>query len=373
MKSTERALRVVIAPDSFKGSLDARAAADAIASGWGTLRPRDELVLLPQGDGGEGTLDALAASVPGAEWRTRHDLSGPDGTLRSGRWLKLPDDGAVVELAEVSGLPLMGHLDPAGATSTGLGQLIMAAIEDGAQRLVIGLGGSASTDGGAGALTAMGLRIFHRDGSEIIGDSLALRDVASVDVADLIRLPAGGVEVLTDTRAVLCGSAGSAHTFGRQKGADATMRRELDRALNEFALCIARSLPGADPDEPGSGAAGGVGFALSAWGAQMRSGAARIGDITGLTVAIPTADVVVTGEGSFDMTSATGKLVGHVLDLCSRADVRSVVIGGQLKVSPPDMGVSLTDLAGSSARAREEAVRFATLAGRTAAGLISEG
>lgn len=373
MKSTDRALRVVVAPDSFKGSLDARSAADAIATGWRSVRSGDELVQLPQADGGEGTLDAVAASVPGAEWRVRPDLVGPDGRSRSGRWLMLPNGTAVVELAEISGLPLMEHLDPIGATSAGLGQLIVAAIEDGAKRLVIGLGGSASTDGGAGALRAMGARITDCDGVEIEESSLALRDASDVDVAALIKTPAGGVEILTDTRAVLCGAGGAAHLFGRQKGADAHTREQLDQALERFAVCLARALPEADPDEPGSGAAGGVGFALSAWGGHLRSGAQRIGDITGLTAAIPHADVVVTGEGSFDITSATGKLVGHVLGLCAQDDARSVVIAGQLNASPPDLGVSLTDLAGSSARAQQEVLHFATLAGRAAAELITGG
>ncbi|MBU1588354.1 MAG: glycerate kinase, partial [Actinobacteria bacterium] len=148
---------VVIAPDSFKGSLSAREVAEAIAAGWRAVRPDDELVLVPQADGGEGTLDAVEASVPGAVRCSAGSVTGPDGRPTPGEWLQLPDGTAVVELAQPSGLPLMRELDALGATTRGLGQVIRAALEAGATSLVIGLGGSASTDAAAGALAELGL------------------------------------------------------------------------------------------------------------------------------------------------------------------------------------------------------------------------
>ena len=157
-------LRVVIAPDSFKGSLDAIGAAEAIAAGWAERRPHDELVLLPQADGGEGTLAAIAACYPKAQWREVANVAGPDGRPTIGWWLCLPDGIAVVELAQVNGLPMMATLAPDTASTYGLGQVIAAALDDGAKALVIGLGGSASTDGAAGALCALGARLLDRDG-----------------------------------------------------------------------------------------------------------------------------------------------------------------------------------------------------------------
>ncbi|HEY9497934.1 MAG TPA: glycerate kinase, partial [Terrimesophilobacter sp.] len=149
-------LSVIIAPDSFKGSATARDAAAAIGRGWAEVRPHDRLTLLPQADGGEGTLDAVAAAIPGAVLHEVGPVVGPDGRPTTGAWLELPGRVAVVELAQCSGLPLMKALDPLGATTRGLGQVIHHALDAGMTSLVIGLGGSASTDGGAGALAALG-------------------------------------------------------------------------------------------------------------------------------------------------------------------------------------------------------------------------
>jgi glycerate kinase len=236
-------MRVAVAPDSFKGSLTATEVAVALAAGWSTVRPADELVLLPQADGGEGTVDAVASCHDTGVWRELQGVRGPDGRPTTGRWLLLRDGTAVIELAQMSGLPLMDSPDPGGASTTGLGQVIAAALADGAKALLIGLGGSASTDGGAGALRALGAKLLDRDGREIPGGGAGLAALASIDVGSLIESPPGGVELLTDTTAVLCGPQGAAHVFGPQKGADPAERGRLDRALVTFAACLGNPLP----------------------------------------------------------------------------------------------------------------------------------
>ncbi|MDV6280139.1 glycerate kinase [Rhodococcus jostii] len=359
-------MRVVFAPDSFKGSINAIELADALAAGWAAVRPRDELVLLPQADGGEGTLDAIASCHPHVTWHSVSGVRGPDGRRTTGRWLRLDDGTAVVELAQMSGLPLMNALDAGGASTTGLGQVIAAALDAGAKSLLIGLGGSASTDGGAGALRALGARLLDRHGRDIGDGGAALSELDTIDVAGLRVLPPGGVELLSDTTAVLCGSHGAAHVFGPQKGADPQLRVLLDGALQRFADRLG-AVTAVRPDQPGAGAAGGTGFGLAAWGGRLVPGSARIADLTGLSDEFGRADVIVTGEGRFDETSLTGKLVGSVLARCADTNTRSVVVAGQLAATPPDASISLTALAGSAENAIAETERWARHAGTAAA------
>lgn len=359
--------RVVIAPDSFKGTVPAALAAAAIADGWRAERPDDELVELPQADGGEGTLDAIAAAVPGAQ---RHEtgVTGPDGGAVNAAWLRLPDGTAVVEFAQSSGLPLMRELDPLGATSYGLGEVIAAALADGARSLVIGLGGSATTDGAAGALQALGLALRDAEGAELGRGGAALAGLASVDRAALLAPPDGGVRLLSDVTNPLLGAHGAAAVFGPQKGADTGQIEELDRALAVWARVL-----GGDPDLPGAGAAGGAGFGfVSAWGARLVPGSAELARLSGLERVAPTADVLVTGEGRFDRTSLEGKVVGHALGLAGPA-TRVVVIAGRVDARPvltdgrAVASIDLTGLAGSSAGALSAAEHWLREAGTRAA------
>jgi glycerate kinase len=361
-------LRVVIAPDSFKGSLDATAVAAAIADGWATTRSQDELVLLPQADGGEGTLDAVA-SCRRAERRALAGVRGPDGHPTTGQWLRLDDGTAVVELAQMNGLPMMAAPDPCGASTFGLGQVIAAALDDGARALLVGLGGSASTDGGAGALRALGAQLRDGRGADIALGGAALARLASIDLTHLHPPPPGGVQLLTDTTAVLCGPAGAAHVFGPQKGADPTMCAELDAALGHFAACLSK-VAVCRPDQPGAGAAGGTGFGLAAWGATLVPGAARTAELTGLAAEFGCADVIVTGEGQFDRTSLTGKLVGSILHRCAGTSTRPVVIAGRFAATPPAASMSLTELAGSAEQALAHPARWAHAAGAAAAAAL---
>lgn len=336
-------MRVIIAPDSFKGSISARAAAAAIAEGWRSVRPGDEVVTLPQADGGEGTLDAIEAATPDAVRRSAGMVTGPDGRPVPGEWLELRDGTAVVELAQCSGIALMERLDPLGATTRGLGEVIAAALAGGAVELVIALGGSASTDGAAGALDAL----------------------------DLSRPPSRGVRLLTDVTAPLLGPAGAAAVFGPQKGATPEQVVELEERLVAFS-----ALFDADPATRGAGAAGGTAFGfLAAWNAQIEPGSAAIARLTGLEVRLAGADAFVTGEGSFDATSLTGKVVGHALDLAEENDLvaRTTVIAGRVATEPHARSgaavasISLVDLAGSTDAALADPTRWLIAAAARAA------
>lgn len=356
-------MRVVIAPDSFKGSLGAEDVAEAIAAGWLSEQPGDELTLLPQADGGEGTLDAIEASIPGAVRHSAGTVIGPDGRATPGEWLQLPDGTAVVELAQASGLPLMAAPDAARATTRGTGEVIRRALEAGASSLVLALGGSASTDGGAGALAALGLGLLDVRGRPIADGGAGLARLATVDRAGLVTPPPGGVTLLTDVTNPLLGPTGAARTFGPQKGASAAECAELDAALARWARLL-----GGDPDAPGAGAAGGTGYGFAAlWGARIEPGAPRIAQLTGLVAAVASADLVITGEGRFDAQSLAGKVVGHVLGLHPRV----AIIAGAIAAPTPGWSASLTELAGSAERAMAHPDRWLREVGALAARELS--
>jgi len=366
-------LTVAIAPDSFKGSLPATMVARAIAEGWRTARPADDIRLLPQADGGEGTLDAIEAAVPGAARRSAGAVTGPDGRPTPGEWLELPGSVAVVELAVSSGLPLMGGLDPARASTRGLGEVIRAAIDSGAASILIGLGGSASTDGAAGALSALGARFLDARGAEVPDGGMGLSALDRVDLTALIAPPPGGVTLLTDVDSPLLGPLGAAAAFGPQKGADAAQVRALDTALSRLALAL-----GGDPLARGAGAAGGAGYGFAAaWGATIEPGAAFLTRLSDLPAALAAADVVITGEGRFDASSLGGKLVGEVLALADTARVRAGVIAGQIATAAPARDgssvwmASLAALAGGAEESLAHPEFWLRVAGEAAARALS--
>jgi glycerate kinase len=378
-------MRVVVAPDSFKGSLDAASAASAIGSGWRAVHPGDEVLLLPQADGGEGTLSAITSAVPAARLMDVGPVTGPDGRPVEGHWLRLPDGTAVVELALSSGLPLMAAPDPLGASTRGLGEVIVAALDADATSLVIALGGSASTDAGTGALRALGLELFDAAGSPVPDGGGALARLARVDTTRLRAAPAGGVRLLSDVTAPLLGSSGAAAVFGPQKGASPEQVLTLDAALARFAEVVGSTSPGGASagsdnasfaesglqlDVPGSGAAGGTGYGfLVTWGAEIEAGSMAIATLTGLVAAAASADVVLTGEGRFDATSLSGKVVGNALSLATPPDARRGVIAGSFASAPP-AGVwtaSLVELAGSRDAAIDDPARWLYAAGIAAA------
>lgn len=363
-----RRCHVVIAPDSFKGSLPANAAAAALAIGWRRVRPGDVVRAYPQADGGEGTLEALASTDPQARWQEAGQVTGPDGRPVRGRWLRLGDGVAAAELAAVAGLPLMRRPDALGAGTHGLGEVVRAAAGAriaGGSPLFVGLGGSASTDGGAGLLTALGARLLDRVGRPLPAGGGALRCLARLDLAGLIR-PQGMV-VLLDVTAPLLGPFGAAAVFGPQKGAEPTAVAALEEGLRRWADVI-----GVDPQQPGMGAAGGTAYALVAvLGARVEPGAPWVARATGLTEAARTANVLISGEGRFDATSAQGKTVGHALRL--PGPTRRIVIAGSVEATSGDVETwSLTDLAGSPEAALADPAHWLTEAGARAAAAHAE-
>ena len=347
-------LRVVMAPDSLTGSATAVEAARALRRGWLRARPGDDVVVAPMADGGQGTLDVLAAAVPGAR-RVPVRVTGPDDRPVDAHWLLLPDGTGVVEVASTSGITLLDPLRPLTAHTRGFGQAIRAALDSGVPRLLLALGGSSSTDGGVGTLRELGARAARADGSPAGDGGGALEGITSLDLAGLLPLPAGGAVILGDVRAPLTGSAGAAAVYGPQKGATPADVRALDAGLAHLA-----GLLGVDPAAPGAGAAGGTAAGLVAWGAVVGSGSAGVADAIGLTGLVAGADVVVTGEGRFDAQSRTGKVASHVLDLARVHATAAILVAGA--VAAPTDGFaaarSLTDLAGSADAARADAVTW---------------
>jgi glycerate kinase len=355
-------MRVLFAPDSFKGSITAADAAAALAAGWRSARPGDELACLPLADGGEGTLDMLAAAVPAARWHPV-TVPGPAGQPAASAWLELPGQVAVIELARASWLTMLDPLDPLGAHTAGTGELISAALVHGARSVMLTVGGSASTDGGTGALAALGAVFRGGAGQPLPPGGGPLRELAAVDLAGLRPPPAGGVSVLTDVTAPLLGRHGAAAVFGPQKGAGPGQIETLEAGLARLA-----GLLGGDPQAPGSGAAGGTAYGFAAaWGARIVPGAAELGELAGLPAAVARAGLVVTGEGRFDQTSLTGKAAGSVLAAAAAAQVPAALVAGVIDAPLPagtGAGLALARLAGSAAAARQDPGRWLREAGR---------
>jgi glycerate 2-kinase len=327
-------VKVVIAPDGFGGTLTAREAGAAIAEGWTAARPQDELVVVPLSDGGEGLLDVVATAD---DRRVSTEVVGPLGHPVIAEWLLRPDGSAVIETARACGLALVPpeRRSPLLATTYGVGQLVDSARAAGAQHLVVGLGGSATVDGGAGALTGLGYRLRVADGSglKIGGDDLHRVDrIERGWAAD----PGGiGMELLADVTTPLLRAA---EVFGPQKGATPDEVVRLTRALAVWADVVERDLTGSTPlrDRPGTGAAGGLGFALAAaFAAAFVPGVARVADLVGFSTSLGDAEVIVTGEGRVDATTAHGKVAAWVAAEGAARDRRVLAVAGRLDPGGP--------------------------------------
>ncbi|HUG83656.1 MAG TPA: glycerate kinase [Euzebya sp.] len=324
-------MRVVISPDKFAGTLTAVQAATAIAEGWGAVRPQDELVITPLADGGEGTIAVVAHARADAVRRTV-EVADARGIATSADWLSLPDGTALVEAAQACGLSLLPPVDrdPLRTTTYGVGQLLRAVLDTGPARVVVGLGGSATVDGGAGMaahLTGHGLR--RADGNAVkVGGRWVAQILSVRAVIGVGHLPP--VVIASDVTNPLLGPDGAARVFGPQKGADADAVAELESALTSWAGVVERDLDGGPwRDLPGAGAAGGLGFALMAFlGGQVHSGARVIADMVGLDVA--GADVVITGEGSLDAQTLAGKGPAEVRRLGMEHGARTVAVAGRI-------------------------------------------
>jgi glycerate kinase len=339
-------MRVLVAPDSFGGTLTAVEAAEAIAAGWRDNAPADALDLAPMSDGGPGFVDVLASNLTGEV----HDVevADPFGRPVRARWL-LAEKTAYVESAQAVGIHLLAHdeLDPRRADTRGVGQLIAAAVEAGAETVVVGLGGTCTNDGGRGMYDAL-------------GGQVDARLVAATDVDN-----------------PLLGPNGASAVFGPQKGADRATVLDLDDKLRGWADEVEARLGHRGlRDLPGAGAAGGLGFALFALGADRRSGFEVVAKAVGLAGRVAEADLVVTGEGSFDAQSLRGKVPAGVARLAAEAGVPCVVIAGKVDVGRRDaaaagveeayavadtLGSPAVALAAGASGVRETAARVARL------------
>ncbi|MQU61770.1 glycerate kinase [Pseudomonas sp. FSL R10-1350] len=326
-------MKIVIAPDSFKDSLSAEKVADAIAAGFSDVLPDAQLITRPMADGGEGTVDAIVAAGNGQLRRNR--VQGPLGAAVEANWGWLPDRRtAIIEMAEASGLQLVARneRDACISSTFGTGELIKAALDAGAQRIILAIGGSATNDAGAGALQALGLGLFDAQDQPLAHGGLALANVTRIDLTGLDpRLNDVRFEIAADVNNPLCGEHGASAIFGPQKGASPEQVRLLDQALGHFADHCARILPKDVRDEPGSGAAGGLGFAAKAFfGAQFRAGVEVVAELVGLSEAVKGADLVITGEGRFDAQTLRGKTPFGVARIAQAHGVPVVVLAGTL-------------------------------------------
>ena len=326
-------MKIVIAPDSFKDSLSAEKVADAIAAGLADALPHAQLVTCPMADGGEGTVEAIVAAGNG-QLRRNH-VQGPLGEPVEAHWGWLPDSHtAIIEMAEASGLQRVpvAQRDARISSTFGTGELIKAALDAGAQRIILAIGGSATNDAGAGALQALGLGLLDVERQPLAPGGLALSQLAHIELSGLDpRLADVRFEIAADVNNPLCGEHGASAIFGPQKGATPEHVQLLDQALGHFADHCAAVLPKDVRDEPGSGAAGGLGFAAKAFfGAQFRAGVEVVAELVGLAEAVKGADLVITGEGRFDAQTLRGKTPFGVARIAQAQGVPVVVLAGTL-------------------------------------------
>jgi glycerate kinase len=340
-------MRVLVAPNSFGGTLSAAEAGAAIAAGWRHRRPDDEVTVVPVADGGPGTVSVLAAL--GAVRAC--DVQDPLGQRVAASWLLLPDGTAVVESAAACGRHLA--VDPLRATSAGVGELVCAALGEGVRQVVVGVGGTASTDGGAGLGAALGAWLLDASGHPLAPGGAALAALERVDLDDLDpRLAAVPVVVAADVDNVLLGPDGAAYGFGPQKGASEEDVRALDAALARYAAVLERDVPGAAglAGRPHAGAGGGLAAGLMAFcGATARPGADLVLELLGLARRVALADLVVTGEGTFDWQTLRGKAPAAVARTAQREGVPCLVLAGQVSVGRRELAAAGVDAAYAAA------------------------
>jgi glycerate kinase len=326
-------LRLLVAPQEFKGSLTAAEAADAIVAGALRTMPNAVIDKVPLSDGGPGLVDTLVIAEEG-EIRVAQATDPLGRPVQARYGLLKHQDAAVVEMAAASGLSLLTRpeRDPTRASSYGTGEVIRAALDDGVRRLTIGLGGSATNDGGAGMLEALGVRFLDRSGAEIPPGGLALQSLDRVDVTGLDpRLQATTITVASDVRNQLCGPEGASAIFGPQKGATPSMVAALDSALRHYADVVERDLGRSVCDLPGAGAAGGAGAALIAFlGATLRSGFDLVSDAAHLRDRVGRSQLVISGEGSLDAQTGFGKAVGGLAHIAREENRPLLVLAGIL-------------------------------------------
>lgn len=324
--------KILLVPDSFKGTLSSRQVCQVMAAQLRRFFPQAQVKSIPVADGGEGSVEAFLAAA-GGERRTR-TVTGPFGEPVEAFYGILGDGRtAVIEMAACAGLPLAeGRLNPERATTYGVGELLLAAKEAGCTKAILGLGGSCTNDGGAGAAAALGAKFTRADGAAFIPTGGTLGEIAALDVSPVAQALQGmELTAMCDIDNPLYGEAGAAVVFAPQKGADAAMVARLDAGLRHLGQVAARCLGRDFSHLPGTGAAGGLGFGMAAFcGAQLRMGIDAVLDAVGFDSLLPGTDVVFTGEGKIDSQSARGKVVSGVAARCRKAGVPVVAVVGQI-------------------------------------------
>jgi glycerate kinase len=332
--------KILLVPDSFKGSATSGEVAESVAQGWLQVRPTDEITRIAFADGGEGTVAAVESAVKGSV-RVPVAAQSGDGRDHDCYWLLVNGDIALIEMAMICGITTVENLDALGAHSYGLGQVIAAAASDlRVNEIVIAVGGSASTDAGVGALMALGFECADETGSPVALGGGALIDVKKIS-GDFVA-PARGIKILVDVQSPMTGINGAAHVFAPQKGASPADVEALDLGLTNFLEVVG------GVDAPGYGAAGGVSGGLAlVLGAQIVSGVQSLAEITGVIEQISQVDCVITGEGAFDSQSYQGKVVGYLLEQAASRGVPAMVVCGVNKNGDDERVISLVELAPS--------------------------
>lgn len=327
-------MKIILAPDSYKGSLTALEVCRAMEKGIRRVLPEAEVSSIPMADGGEGTVQSLVDATGGRILRRM--VTGPLGE-KVEAFFGIMGDGktGVIEMAAASGLPLVpdGRRNPRLATTFGTGELILAAVEEGCQRLVVGIGGSATNDGGAGMAMALGYRFLKKDGAELPLGGAALKDLDRVVDTRPTGCRLQGVEVIVacDVNNPLTGPDGASAVYGPQKGATPEMVEELDAALERFALVVERDLGVQVRDLPGAGAAGGLGAGLKAFlGAELKPGIEIVAEALKLKERMREAELVFTGEGRIDSQTIKGKTPIGVAQAAKSHDLPVLAVAGSL-------------------------------------------
>ncbi len=350
-------MKIVVATDSFKGSVTALDACEAVRRGILSVLPEAEVVVRPMADGGEGTAETLRAAQ-GGEWIPQRACGPLTGTTVDAGFLWLPASGpgALVEMATASGLELLraDELDPLEATTLGTGELLKAARLRGARRIWLAIGGSATVDGGTGAAIALGWRFLDGSGEEVGLGGKALERIARIEPG----APLGArVHVLCDVDNPLLGPRGAARVFGPQKGATPAVVERLEGGLANLADVVERDLRVDVRHVPGAGAAGGLGAgAIAFLGAELVSGVEAVMEATGLDAALDGADWVVTGEGRYDQQSLEGKVVSGVVARARRSGTRIAVIAGSSALDAQAGGVDALEVTAPASMELPEAL-----------------
>ncbi len=359
-------MKIVIAPDSFKENLTSLQVGKAIEKGIRRVLPKARVDIVPMADGGEGTVQSLVDATGGKIIRKK--VTGPLGAPVTARYGLLGDgQTAVIEMAEASGLPLLPRdkRDPLKATTYGTGELLLDAIKRGASSIIVGLGGSATVDGGVGMAQALGVRFIDKSGRELAprAGGGALAQIAAIDsrqIAPGVRKTR--VIVACDVDNPLCGRKGAAHVFGPQKGASPEMVKRLDANLKNLGMVIKKDLKKDVLKLAGAGAAGGLGAGLVAFtGARLKSGVDIVIEATGLAAHLKGADLVITGEGRVDFQTAFGKTPAGVAKTARRQKIPVVAIGGGLADDARGVfehGIDALDSAAARDMSLEEALRL---------------